>query len=59
MVRKGNSLAVQWLELGAFTAAARVQYLVGELRSHKPRSVAKKKKRRQKNLSGRVSNESG
>ena len=28
----GNSLAVQWLELGTFTAGARVQSLVGELR---------------------------
>ena len=31
----GHSLAVQWLELGAFTARARVQSLVRELRSHK------------------------
>ena len=32
----GNSLAVQWLELGAFTARAQVQSLVRELRSCKP-----------------------
>ena len=34
--RKGwweNSLAVQWLGVSAFTAGARVQSLVGELRS--------------------------
>ena len=38
----GNSLAVQWLGLRAFTAEVRVRSLVGELRSCKPRSVAKK-----------------
>ena len=32
---KENCLAVQWLGLGAFTAGAQVQSLVGELRSHK------------------------
>ena len=37
-------LAVQWLGLGSFTAVARVQSLVGELRSYKLRSAAKKKK---------------
>ena len=31
----GNSLAVQWLGLHAFTSVARVQSLVGELRSLK------------------------
>ena len=31
----GNSLAVQWLELSAFTAGNRVQSLDEELRSHK------------------------
>ena len=31
----GNSLAVQWLGLGAFGDVAWVQSLVGELRSHK------------------------
>ena len=34
---------LQWLGLGAFTAVARVQPLVRELRSHKPHGVAKKK----------------
>ena len=37
----GNSLVVQWLGSGAFTAMAWVQSPVGELRSRKPRSVAK------------------
>ena len=37
------TLAVQWLGLGALTAGARVQSLVGELRSHRLRSAAKKK----------------
>ena len=39
---EGNSLAVQWLGLGAFTARARVQSLVGKLRSCKPRDGPKK-----------------
>ena len=39
----GNSLVVQWLGLGTFTAVGRVQSLVGELRSCKPCSVAKNK----------------
>ena len=43
MVVKGNSLEVQWLRLGAFTATG-LGSLVGELRSHKPRGVDKKKK---------------
>ena len=43
----GNSLAVQRLGLGAFTARAQVQLLVGELRSHKPHSMAKRKKKNQ------------
>ena len=38
----GNSLEVQWLGLGALTAVAQVQSLVGELRSCKPHGVAKK-----------------
>ena len=42
--RGGNSLGVQWLGLHAFTARGRVQSLVGELRSHKLCSGAKKKK---------------
>ena len=37
----GNSLAVQWLGLGAFTAGVRVQSLVEELRSRKPCGAAK------------------
>ena len=36
---------VQWLGLGAFTAVAWVQSLVGELRSYKLCSAAKKKKK--------------
>ena len=43
LLKQGNSLAVQWLGLGAFTATVGVQSLVGELRSHKPPGVAKKK----------------
>ena len=43
---KGNSLAVQWLGLRTFTAGARVQSLVGELRSSKLRGTAKKKKKK-------------
>ena len=39
-----NSLAVQWLGLLAFTARAWVQSLVRELRSCKPRDMAKRKK---------------
>ena len=38
----GTSLVVQWLGLPVFTAVAWVQSLVGELRSHKPRHMAKK-----------------
>ena len=45
----GNSQAVQWLGLGALTAGARVQYLIGELRSCKLRSVAKKNTNKQTN----------
>ena len=33
---QGDSLAVQWLGSGTFTAWAWVQSLGGELRSHKP-----------------------
>ena len=39
----GNSLVVQWLGLDAFASRARVQSLVGELRSYKPWGVAKTK----------------
>ena len=38
--KRGNSLPVQWLGLVAFTAGARVQSLVGEIRSRKPCSAA-------------------
>ena len=37
----GNSLAVQWLGLGTFTAGDQVQSLVKELSFCKPRSVVK------------------
>ena len=40
----GNALVVQWLGLGAVTATAQVQSLVGELRSRKPQGTTKKKK---------------
>ena len=40
----GNSLVVQWLRLIAFTAGARVQSLLRELRSCKPHSAGKKEK---------------
>ena len=40
-VNIGNSLVVQWLGLGIFTAVAQVQSLVRELRSHKPHSQNK------------------
>ena len=43
---QGNSLVVQWLGLSAFTAGAQVQSLVRQLKSHKPCSVAKKKKKK-------------
>lgn len=36
-------LSSQWIGLGAFTAVAQVRYLVGELRSRKPRGVTKNK----------------
>ena len=39
-----NSLVVQWFRLYAFTARPWVQSLVREVTSHKPHSVAKKKK---------------
>ena len=38
----GSSLVAWWLGFWAFTAMARVQSLVGELRSHKPCGAAKK-----------------
>ena len=45
-----NPLAVHWLGLGAFTAGAHVQSLVGELRSHKPCGTAKTNKQTTMNL---------
>ena len=45
-VRRGNSLAVQWLGVGTFTARAWVQSLVRELRSRKPQKGAAKKKKK-------------
>ena len=39
----GNSLVVQWLELGTFTAGAWVPSLVRDLRSLKLRGAAKNK----------------
>ena len=42
----GNSLAVQWLEDSTLSLPrARVQSLTGELKSHKPRGTAEKKKK--------------
>ena len=41
----GNSLEVQWLGLGTFTAVAWVQSLVTELRSHKLCGMIQKKKK--------------
>ena len=52
-VRWVNSLVVQWLGVSVFTLVAQVQSLVGELRSHKPRGVAKKKKRKKQEQGGR------
>ena len=40
---------VQWLGLGTFTVGARVESLVRELRSCKPRGVARKKKKKMSN----------
>ena len=39
----GNSLAVQWLGVDTFAVGARIQFLVGEIRSHKPSNTAPKK----------------
>ena len=40
-----NSLVDPWLGLHTCLAVARVQFLVTELRSHKPRSMGKRKKK--------------
>ena len=45
MERHGTSPVVQWLRIHLPIQGAWVQSLVGELRSHMPRSTAKKKKR--------------
>ena len=52
----GNSLAVQWLGLHAFTAVVWVRSLVRELRSHKLCSAAKKQKQTNKKPSARADN---
>ena len=41
----GNSLVIQWLRLVLSLTRARVQSLIGELRSYKPWLAKKKKKR--------------
>ena len=46
--KQGNSLTVQWLGLSAFTAVARLQSLVEELRSSKPCGVAKQTNKQKK-----------
>ena len=45
----GNSLVVQWLGLITLTMVAQVQFLVGELRSHKLCSTAPQNKNKTKN----------
>ena len=40
----GNSLAIQWLGLGTFSARVRVQSSVGDLRPHKLPNMAQPKK---------------
>ena len=45
-LRFGNSLAVQWLGLSAFTAVAQVQSLVGELRSPQAMRCSQKEKKK-------------
>ena len=44
---RGNSLAVQCLRLGVFTAEVQVRSLVRELRSNKQHGSTKKKKKNQ------------
>ena len=51
-MKKGNSLAVQWLGLGASTAGAQVRSLVGELRSRKPKKKKKEVFRRAERCAG-------
>ena len=45
---QGTSLVVQWLGYCTFTVVAQVQFLVGELRSHKPHTAVKKKKKKER-----------
>ena len=45
---------VQWLGLCSFTTIAQVQFLVGELKSHKPLGAAKRKKKRKKEKINRI-----
>ena len=45
MVKIGTSLVVQWLRLCASMQGTLVQSRAGELRSHRPRSATKKKKK--------------
>ena len=45
----GNSLAVQWLGLSAFSAGAQVQSLVRELRSPQAVQCSQKKKKTKQN----------
>lgn len=40
-----NFLAIQWLGLSVFTAMARVQYLLKELRYHKLQGVVPQKRK--------------
>ena len=56
MGKKGNSMLVQWLGLGVFTAMARVQPLVRGLRCHKPAMWPKKKKKKERE-DGQVAND--
>ena len=44
----GNSLVIQWLRLVLSLTRARVQSLIGELRSYKPWLAKKKKKERER-----------
>ena len=48
IIESGNSLEDQWLKFGLSLPWTRVQSLVGELRSHKPCSAARKKTKQNK-----------
>ena len=56
---RGNSLAVQWLGLSAFTAGVRVQSLVGELRSCKPQVWVKERNKKKERKEGRKRRKEG